>query len=337
MKKIILKRPLKYQLITFFSLIILVTSMFLFSREDYITFSLTNEFWQNLTQIHFILILLYFFSIILLYYTTTFSYIFFFVNNLLLIPFILFQASEYFFKQPVWFIPYLGVFYIFLFILKKDFYFTYFDKNRRGFRKNLRIDIANLTIIDCHSTFVKDISIQGCSLIGGDNLFVDGQEVAFSMETADFFLNCSGTIVHTNGKEYGLQFNDLNKDQKREIKKLFKKRGFQRVYVNIPAKVWNDRISKKVNILNFSIDGCFLELDTEDISQEISENEKIRLEFKLSGDFFVIPATILWINRSFAIQKPTGIGLKFIFRQKGVQKKILKEKVHKMVTFFDKK
>jgi Tfp pilus assembly protein PilZ len=214
------------------------------------------------------------------------------------------------------------------YIIQKDFRAPYFQALPRSWRESERIPINHKVMVDGVNSKVTDLSQGGC-FVSEPGLYLKvGDKILLNFRSETLTIVCNGQVMRQSDAGFGIQFFNISARKKRDIRQMLKRRFSLRYEVSMPCIWLYDHKKRDAEILNISQGGCFLHIDIGGFKKGI----KGMLEFTVPEHNFLMPATIVWINKSKEHDKPIGFGLQFSHKQRKAQKLLVKEYGKRVLT-----
>lgn len=204
------------------------------------------------------------------------------------------------------------------YIIQKDFRAPYFQTLQRHWRENTRIPIHHMVTINGIQMNIDDLSPGGCFVLKPDKDFTIDGDYNISFQSDLLHISCKGHIMRQTDTGYGIMFNALSLDQKKDIKRFLKKRFALRRQIKMDAQWLTEEKTKDVLLIDISAGGCFVAADVD----KVREGDHGVLKINSNGNPHNVHGQITWLNHKGEHNKPEGFGLSFRLKQKHLLKKI---------------
>ena len=231
-------------------------------------------------------------------------------------------------------IPSIFIVCILYFIIQVDFYTAYIksflhkNKPPHLFRLARRTPLWVRILVDSSNVVMRNLSKKGCYIEDvPENLFVLGQEVVITIDIQNFSFSCVGIITSfQEPNSYGIEFDDLTSEIEEKIDIIVSNRDSLRIPTSIPTKIQQEGIELfEGSIHDISAQGCFIEMNIENIQV----NQPVLLDFEFNNHSYKIKGNVLWANKVFNIDKPIGIGICFLKKNKKLRNAVIQSKKYK--------
>ena len=205
------------------------------------------------------------------------------------------------------------------YIIQKDFRAPYFQALPRSWREHKRIPIYHMIRLNGVKSKINDLSQGGCFIPEHELNLNVGDIIYLNFQSESLTIDCKGEVRRQIPTGFGIQFLGLSVRTKRDIKRMLKKRFSLRYEVDLSCMWIFNGMERGSKILNVSSGGCYIQTDVHDLEKGV----KGEIEYVVDNHYFLLPATIVWINVSGQHEKPIGFGAKFSHKQLKLLKLIM--------------
>jgi len=207
------------------------------------------------------------------------------------------------------------------FIIQKDFRAPYFQVLPRGWRTSRRVPIRHYIQLNRERAKITDLSMSGCFVAEPQMKLEVGEKVMVGFDADILTVECRGDVMRRIPDGYGIRFLGLSAREKRDVRRMIKKRFPFRYQVNIPGTWKQDGRETDVTILDISNTGSYMQADLEGIA----EGQGGELTFSFNHRDRRIPGTVIWLNKRELHEKPVGFGVRFVRNEKKIIGKIVEK------------
>mgnify|MGYP001168820001 CR=1 FL=1 len=193
------------------------------------------------------------------------------------------------------------------FIINRDFRSPYFQVLPRGWRTAHRTPLRHCVQIGGRRVGITDLSDCGCFAAAPDLAVAVGDKVDLSFQADALSIACKGEVMRRTPEGYGLRFMRLPLAQKRDIRRMLKKRFPFRFPVDATG-VWiaGDR-RLPVRLSDISRSGCYVAAEV----AGLNEGDRGSLRMPLGRREAALPGVVVWVNGAGLHEKAMGFGLRF--------------------------
>jgi Tfp pilus assembly protein PilZ len=254
-------------------------------------------------------------------------YIFLGHSGLILVDYVLkwVQRPDYYWRsitgvhQILLFTGNIALVVVIGYIIQKDFRAPYFQILPRGWRTGKRTLIRHFIELDGRRCNITDLSTGGCFVSEPALGLSVGAKVSIRFRADTMEVGCRGEVMRQVPAGYGVRFMGLPAAQKRDVRRMLRKRFPFRYPVHLAASWASGGRVLEVTMLDISDSGCYLEADV----SGIGEGSEGALELLIRRRTERVPAQVVWVNAKALHGKPVGFGVRFRRAQRRLRRLIV--------------
>jgi PilZ domain len=198
------------------------------------------------------------------------------------------------------------------FVVRKNFRSPYFQALPRSWRERTRIAMHHVIVVNGQVRRTTDISATGCFVADPRSDLAVADHPTLRFESDTLTIECQGEVVRRVQGGYGVRFASLPGPERRDIKRMLKRRFPLRYQVDIGC-TWTCRGAQRPGrLLNVSRGGCYMQTEVHDVADGTAG------EVRIDDLNLILPAEVVWVNAAGRHEKPSGIGCRFSRRQAGL-------------------